>query len=278
MLRFPPLKALNDPFEGKPPYQDLESNAFFITLFEKSIDDVVEINLQSMPNDIDSLSSDDKEKLSNLLRSKIYSSVLSVDKKYFRYRIDSAIYSLFEKTGVGILSLSQVKDNILMWSHYCQDHKGFVVGFDISHKFFDRRSGNNNIINNLRQVNYYERRHFQHITGYSDIDNFFNSLLFTKSINWEYEEEWRMVVPGIFGMTQYGIPGLDAVQVEAVKEIYIGVKAEQELKDCAIYFCHKYDITNIYQMELHDTDYALQPVQINLDTGSSTTNIKNQTT
>lgn len=36
-----------------------------------------------------------------------------------------------------IFCMSQVWDSILMWAHYADSHKGFVVGFDMSHPFFD---------------------------------------------------------------------------------------------------------------------------------------------
>ena len=34
-----------------------------------------------------------------------------------------------------IFCMSQVWDSILMWAHYADSHKGFVVGFDMSHPF-----------------------------------------------------------------------------------------------------------------------------------------------
>ncbi|MFC0711555.1 hypothetical protein [Azorhizophilus paspali] len=35
-------------------------------------------------------------------------------------------------SGLGVLSLSRVATNILMWSHYASDHRGFVVELGIS--------------------------------------------------------------------------------------------------------------------------------------------------
>src|SRR5437667_11515658 len=31
----------------------------------------------------------------------------------------------------GVLCLSRRRDDILMWSHYCASHTGFVLGFDV---------------------------------------------------------------------------------------------------------------------------------------------------
>src|SRR5689334_12905182 len=35
-----------------------------------------------------------------------------------------------------ILSLSKIRNNLLMWAHYCDSHRGFVLGFDSTHTFF----------------------------------------------------------------------------------------------------------------------------------------------
>lgn len=40
---------------------------------------------------------------------------------------------------LGILSLSENWDNILMWSHYADSHRGLVIGLDTRHRFFTKR-------------------------------------------------------------------------------------------------------------------------------------------
>ena len=37
---------------------------------------------------------------------------------------------------VGILCLTEVPDSLLMWAHYADSHKGFLVGFNTTHTFF----------------------------------------------------------------------------------------------------------------------------------------------
>lgn len=39
----------------------------------------------------------------------------------------------------GILSLTEAPDNLLMWAHYADSHRGVVIGFDESHAFFKDR-------------------------------------------------------------------------------------------------------------------------------------------
>jgi hypothetical protein len=36
----------------------------------------------------------------------------------------------------GVLSLSEVRDDLLMWAAYADGHKGFLVGFDSEHEVF----------------------------------------------------------------------------------------------------------------------------------------------
>jgi len=48
-------------------------------------------------------------------------------------RIDSGFYKDYLKSineEFGIFSLSKSKNNLLMWSHYADSHKGYCIGFD----------------------------------------------------------------------------------------------------------------------------------------------------
>lgn len=40
------------------------------------------------------------------------------------------------KKSLVILSLTRTPHNPLMWTHYCEDHKGFVIGYDVDDDFF----------------------------------------------------------------------------------------------------------------------------------------------
>ena len=79
----------------------------------------------------------------------------------------------------GILCLSGKWDNILMWSHYTDDHKGFVIEFSGSHDFFGKR---------LIKVRYSDQRPLlgNRPDGWND-----GALFHTKSKDWEYEDEYR---------------------------------------------------------------------------------------
>ncbi len=91
----------------------------------------------------------------------------------------------------GILSLSENRSNLLMWSHYCDSHRGFVIGFYGLHDYFqkgipDRRGG-------LRPVEYLQARpSLPPFEKFSEED-VAKILLFRKSPHWSYEQEMRML-------------------------------------------------------------------------------------
>ena len=89
----------------------------------------------------------------------------------------------------GIISLTETKDNLLMWSHYAQQHTGMVVEFDIKHDFFTSKFVNDNDpnIGKVNRVLYRKER----------LNKLGDSLMepyFHKSDEWSYEKEHRLLL------------------------------------------------------------------------------------
>lgn len=84
----------------------------------------------------------------------------------------------------GAISFAESKSNLLMWSHYADEHKGVVLGFDKKNSFFK----------DLKRVKYDSIIPDELI---SDIDindnNFLLQLFYLKSDEWIYEKEHRIV-------------------------------------------------------------------------------------
>jgi hypothetical protein len=80
---------------------------------------------------------------------------------------------------LGMLCLSGKWDNTLMWSHYTNDHRGFVIEFDGNDSFFDF---------GFEKVVYSHERPIllNRPDGWND-----PSVFITKSTDWAYEEEYR---------------------------------------------------------------------------------------
>jgi hypothetical protein len=83
-----------------------------------------------------------------------------------------------------VLSLSSRPDSLSMWSHYADWHAGLVIGIDVTHPGVARGP-----FRHLAQVHYLhdrpESRTERHVAR--------DELMVTKSVEWHYEAEWRML-------------------------------------------------------------------------------------
>lgn len=135
---------------------------------------------------------------------------------------------------VGVLSLSESSQNLLLWSHYAEGGKGFVVGFDPEARIF--RDSSYLGVSGLHPVTYEERRP---VLNEPDFPTRMFSVIFQKSKEWEYEKERRCLREVPDG-ADHLILGFDKADV---REIIIGprmdpAKAEMiyELRD--LHFPH----------------------------------------
>ena len=84
---------------------------------------------------------------------------------------------------VGVLSLSRVRDSLLMWSHYADQYAGAVVELDGSHEFF----------NGQIDIDYRPTRPRRHVDTYLTGAPIPVAELCAKSDQWAYEQEVRIV-------------------------------------------------------------------------------------
>jgi len=87
----------------------------------------------------------------------------------------------FWKQEIGILSLTECPDNMTMWSHYAEGHSGVCLQF-IMPMFSDD-------IANVDKMKYRAdvlRFEMDEMPNHPEI-------LWTKGIEWEYEQEWRYI-------------------------------------------------------------------------------------
>lgn len=94
---------------------------------------------------------------------------------------------------VAYVSFSERPNNILMWSHYAEKHTGVCVEFDVAALGV--------IAKNLSRVNYVQKIGDERprIPLGDDLDERYQEsvreFLSTKAKEWEYEKEWRSIVP-----------------------------------------------------------------------------------
>ncbi|MCC6071475.1 DUF2971 domain-containing protein [Massilia sp. GCM10020059] len=105
---------------------------------------------------------------------------------------------------VGILSLTENWDDMLMWSHYGAQHKGICIGFHT----------NSGVFRGAMPVTYTEE--YPLIKRPQDeIPVVFVKSLFTKAKCWEYEREWRI-------LKRFMLPG----EAAALRQTAVGLSEE----------------------------------------------------
>lgn len=125
-------------------------------------------------------------------------------KKAIKDNIESCI-----QASLGLLSLTERNDDILMWSHYSESHSGFCLEFDSS--IFDPEL--------LKQVTYSDDVYRvqcrvddqeQGVVVPVDTDEYLIGICNTKKIDWQYEKEWRDVrkQSGAYKFDPSGLTGL----------------------------------------------------------------------
>jgi hypothetical protein len=115
----------------------------------------------------------------------------------------------------GLLSLTTQNDNLLMWAHYANCHKGFCIGLD-SHVLYEAVGGS------IGPVTYHENFPFMPLFGKADESvKTMIRLLNTKSPHWAYEKEFRLTKAEAANRP-YTLP------VEAITEIVLGCNMSAE--------------------------------------------------
>ena len=146
-----------------------------------------------------------------------------------------------------------------MWSHYGESHSGICIGFNAEHSFFTRDGRISNQFIPLTKVEYSSTRVLvSEISG--SIESMVKNLT-TKSTDWEYEQEERIVLSlGHSAKTIQadGIPSIHLFNVphNLVSEICVGVRADARTITAAKEFANRMAIP-AYQCKISSSDFNL---------------------
>lgn len=136
----------------------------------------------------------------------------------------------------GVFSLTTKKDNLLMWSHYADSHKGLCVGFRLKSLFalmeqsiYSRRS-----YLSFEKVNYVEKYPVWNFMT-DDSASLLDSVLKTKSVCWQYENEYRMI-QGMMGGNGQGETLRESerktnLEEDAIAEVILGINTSDKDKN-----------------------------------------------
>lgn len=224
LLRFTQAAALNDPYECLAAFPDVSPEEMAGDLFSGVLDRV------------GYKENDSREE--RLLKARQIGDAFSRIKAMFKD--DPWLYRDFAidlnqrriNNGLGILSLSRRWDSALMWSHYTKTYSGFCVGFDRNHSYFQEiLDGEQPRRTALLPVNYGTKRP---IIPKVRTDANGLEIFLTKSIDWAYEEEDRLLAllkdaNKIIKDKPYDVH-LFQIPYGAVTEIILGHNAPESLR------------------------------------------------
>lgn len=127
---------------------------------------------------------------------------------------DILIKFLNASNSFGIYSLSKNYNNELLWAHYANSHRGFCIEYDFeSLKEYQLQREYS------CSVTYQKNMPIISSQDLFNTEQLIKKLMATKSINWEYEEEFR-ILTGTSGVFHY--------YNKALKGVYFGYKTEKK--------------------------------------------------
>jgi hypothetical protein len=186
LMRYSPLGAFNDPFEGQPEVTALITDA-------GARDSLNAILPQEARSAYDQLPAEARAALSYEFWERLIAQQLKVkepDLLHVMRDLTPLVRNLMTRKFdelLGAFCLSEVPDSLLMWSHYGVSHSGFVLAFDARHPYFHEEKGPEDEFRHLRRVVYREARPSATLVEFDGAD-----IFLVKSGHWSYEREWRI--------------------------------------------------------------------------------------
>lgn len=161
-----------------------------------------------------------------------------------------------------VLCLSEIPDSLLMWSHYAVYHTGAVLKFDTC-------SENSGYFAATRPVIYEKElptieqplSQARRYLGLDKIgtDNWMSRQFFTKSVEWAYEKEWRVMATAEMRKQGEFVP----FQQGCLAAIYLGCRVTtSKVRSVLDLVIDKHYPTDIYVTVKDETEFALSFVPV----------------
>lgn len=128
-----------------------------------------------------------------------------------------------------IFCVSEINDSLLMWAHYAQDHQGAVIKFKC---ILEKDTA----LCVARPVKYLHEMPLltieDFLKGEQAIKEYIlNEALLTKSLDWEYEQEWRIILKRRNVNQDFDLRGIFEEEIDA---IYLGCRMYREDRNIII--------------------------------------------
>lgn len=157
---------------------------------------------------------------------------------------------------------SEIPDSLLMWSHYSKNHQGFCVEYnyyDVIDNVY--KKDKTNFIMQLFAPVIYTTKDIVKVSRNS-LQNFNAQvlrLLFCKSFDWIYEQEWRQIYicKGALSKDTNG----KLIASPHVKSIIMGCKIDTFIEKILHEICEKKGI-GLDKMEMDESEFILKRISV----------------
>jgi hypothetical protein len=178
---FSPPSQFADPFECRPVSKTIADEAVrmkaVIKWFRPSLQKEIQAALKLDDNP-------DIDKPVDGFYDRYFGEKRSLSDTMLRYLAEESIANSDDKQ-VGVFSLSATCNSPLMWEQYADGHRGFVVGLNSADRFFKAREHG---FGRPMRVQYSTERPTWSWATLAEPNRFL-----TKSVNFMYEQEWRVL-------------------------------------------------------------------------------------
>lgn len=276
-LKFSFASEYNDPFDTKvdmlseydlintlPELQKEYLNILFSEESLPSFVTTIEAQITSCLRQI--LSNTEQEEKEDLKNSFLAASPFDID------RLKAVSLECLEKVKHSfscytIFCASLIYDNLLLWSHYAEKHKGVALEFVANIE-------KDSILRLMTKVNYSAERpflwknpkDFVHKVMFPERENLFkeyiDAISLTKSLDWKYEQEVR-VYDSNFEVKPCLLHDYHADELRA---IYLGCKADPNVEKELVGLAYaKNPAVKVFKMRTAPASYDLKPIEVNIN-------------
>jgi hypothetical protein len=257
-LAFTPPERFNDPFECLPHVTAVATSEGLADIMSAARAQLLADGWDELPDWARSRIS--KEQYLQLLDRTIPLATSLMDSGQ-QMILDLAVRPVLKgvRRSIGILSLSEVNDSMLMWAYYADSYAGIVIGFDSQHAYFDQRLGPEDDLRYLRRVEYRPLR--PHLAA-SDLDGI--EIYLVKSHEWSHEKEWRIAQPlsaaSTVEPTPYGSIYLFSFPTESVRSVILGSRVTPAIREnvSRLMDSERYAHAALLEVHPHENEFRLE--------------------
>lgn len=259
LVRFTQPQVFNDPFELKPNIASIASSSQLEDHLKSNFQTILRSEYEKLPDQVKKmLPFPVYMQFAESKRGEVLCGMKELAEQATPL-LKKIVHKSFEKH-VGILSVTESPYNLLMWSHYANNHQGFVIEFDGTHPFFNQRKSEEDDLRYLSKVTYSEKRPALQLAQI----NSWNELLLIKSKEWAYEQEWRMFMSlsdanRVIKEHPYDIY-LFKVPFDAIRAILIGARATLKTRErisSAVVNNPELAHATLFEMRTHEEKFEL---------------------